>query len=94
MYAIIDAGGKQYKVEKDSVLRVELLPQEVGSTVKFDVVMLNKDGVVSAGKELANAYAEAVIVKNGKGPKIIVFKYKSKKNERNRQGQTVNLIPK
>lgn len=86
MYAIIVSGGKQYKVEENSVIKVELLPDEVGATVKFDVIMLNKDGVVTAGKELADAYAEAVIVKNGKGPKIDIFKYKSKKNERKRQG--------
>lgn len=86
MYAIIVSGGKQYKVEKDSVIKVELLPEEIGATVKFDIVLVNKDGVISAGKDLAGSYAEAVIVKNGKNPKIDIFKYKSKKNERKRQG--------
>lgn len=86
MYAIIVSGGKQYKVEKDSVIKVELLPEEIGATVKFDIVMVNKDGVISVGKELEGSYAEAVIVKNGKNPKIDIFKYKSKKNERKRQG--------
>ena len=87
MYAIIVSGGKQYKVEKDSVIKVELLPEEIGATVKFDIVMVNKDGVISVGKELEGSYAEAVIVKNGKNPKIDIFKYKSKKNERKRQGR-------
>ncbi len=86
MYAIIVSGGKQYKVEQDSVIKVELLNSEAGDTVKFDVLMLNKDGNVAAGKEVADAYAEAVVIKNGKGPKIDIFKYKSKKNERKRQG--------
>lgn len=86
MYAIIIAGGKQYKVAENDVLKVELMKEEVGSTVNFKIVMLNKDGAVLAGNEVANATCEAVIVKNGKGPKIDIFKYKSKKNERKRQG--------
>lgn len=87
MYAIIVAGGKQYKVEQDSVIKVELLNKnEVNDTVKFDVVMLNNDGVIKAGKDVSGAYAEAQIVKNGRGPKIDIFKYKSKKNVRKRQG--------
>lgn len=86
MYAIIVSGGKQYKVEENSVIKVELLKGKAGDTVKFDVLMLNKDGSVVAGKEAEGAYAEAVVVKNGKGPKIDIFKYKSKKNERKRQG--------
>ena len=86
MYAIIVSGGKQYKVEENSVIKVELLKGEAGDTVKFDVLMLNKDRSVVAGKEAEGAYAEAVVVKNGKGPKIDIFKYKSKKNERKRQG--------
>ena len=86
MYAIIVTGGKQYKVEQGDVVKVELLKAEAGDEVTFDVVMLNKDGVVVAGKEIGNAAVKAVVVKNGKGPKIDIFKYKSKKNERKRQG--------
>lgn len=86
MYAIIVSGGKQYKVEENSVLKVELLNKEEGETVKLNVLMVNNDGAIAAGKDVENAYAEAVIVKNGKGPKIDIFKYKSKKNERKRQG--------
>lgn len=86
MYAIIVSGGKQYKVEENSVIKVELLQNEAGESVKFDIVMLNKDGNVIVGKDAKDAYAEAVVVKNGKGPKINIFKYKAKKNERKRQG--------
>ena len=86
MYAIIVSGGKQYKVEENSVIKVELLQNEAGENVKFDVIMLSKDGKVIAGKDAKDAYAEAVVVKNGKGPKINIFKYKAKKNERKKQG--------
>ena len=87
MYAIISAGGKQYRVENGSVLKVELMKAEAGSTVKFDVLMLNKDGALTVGNPVVEgAYAEAEVVKNGKGKKIDIFKYKSKKNERKRQG--------
>lgn len=87
MYAVIVTGGKQYRVENGEVLRVELLKAEVGSKVKFDVMMLNKDGAVTVGNPtVEGAYAEAEIVKNGKGAKLDIFKYKAKKNERKRQG--------
>ncbi len=86
MYAIIEAGGKQYKVEQDSVLKVEYLAQDDNAAVRFKVLMISDNGVVAAGKEVENAYAEAVVVRSGKGPKIDIFKYKSKKNERKRQG--------
>lgn len=86
MYAIILTGGKQYKVEKNSVLKVESLKQEVGETVKLDVLMLSRDGEVVVGSALENAYAEATVVSNGRGKKIDIFKYKAKKNIRKRQG--------
>ncbi|HHU43477.1 MAG: 50S ribosomal protein L21 [Bacillota bacterium] len=86
MYAIIQTGGKQYKVEKDTVLKVESLKEEVGKKVKLDVVMLNKDGKVLVGDSLKDAYAEAEVTYNGKGKKINIFKYKPKKRIRKRQG--------
>lgn len=86
MYAIIETGGKQYKVENDSILKVELLNEEIGSKVKLPVLLINKDGKISAGKDVANAYAEAEVTYNGKAKKINIFKYKSKKNVRKRQG--------
>lgn len=86
MYAIIVTGGKQYKVEKDEILKVELLKAEVGSKIKLDVIMLNKDGKIEVGNPIANSYAEAEVICDGKGPKIDIFKYKAKKNVRKRQG--------
>lgn len=86
MYAIILTGGKQYKVETGDVLKVELLEAKVGDTVKLPVLMLNKDGVVSAGAQVAEAYANAEVTFIGKGPKIDIFTYKAKKNIRKRQG--------
>ncbi|NLL56775.1 MAG: 50S ribosomal protein L21 [Clostridiales bacterium] len=86
MYAIIVTGGKQYKVETNDVLKVELLKAEEGSKIKLDVIMLNKDGNIVTGNPIAKAYAEAEVICNGKGPKINIFKYKAKKNVRKRQG--------
>ena len=87
MYAIICTGGKQYRVENGSVLRVEKLNAEEGASLKFDVLMIAEDGNVKVGSPvIEGAYAEATVVKNGKGAKIDIFKYKAKKNERKRQG--------
>jgi large subunit ribosomal protein L21 len=87
MYAIIAAGGKQYKVERDTVLKVELVGAEAGQSVKLDVLMLENDGKLTVGAPLVSgAYAEAVVLKNGKGAKLDIFKYKAKKNVRKRQG--------
>ena len=87
MYAIIVSGGKQYKVEKDSVVRVELLNAEAGAKVKFDVLMIADDGKLTVGTPVVEgAYAEAEVLGHGKGAKIDIFKYKAKKNERKRQG--------
>ena len=85
MYAIIQTGGKQYKVEKDLRLKVEKLDVESGS-VKLDVLMVVDGDKVIVGDALKGAYVEAEVLGNGKGEKIIVYKYKSKKNERKRQG--------
>ena len=85
MYAIIQTGGKQYKVEKDLKLKVEKLDVESG-TVKLDVLMIVDGDKVTVGNPIAGAYAEAEVLGSGKGDKIIVYKYKAKKNERRRQG--------
>jgi len=87
MYAIIVTGGKQYKVESGMKVEVEKLDANVGDVVKFDVLMVSDETGVSTGNPtVAGAYAEAEVLEQGKGKKIIVFKYKSKKNERKRQG--------
>lgn len=86
MYAIVATGGKQYKVEKDLVIKVEKLEANVGDKVKLDVIMVNNDGKIVCGNPIDKAYAEAEVVKQDKAKKIVIFKYKAKKNVRKRQG--------
>ena len=86
MYAIIENGGKQYKVSEGDVLKVEKLPQEVGEEVSFNVVMVSDGNGVKAGSDLKNAKVTAKVEAQDKFKKIIVFKYKAKKNERKKQG--------
>ncbi|GAA0355047.1 50S ribosomal protein L21 [Bacillus horti] len=88
MFAIIETGGKQYKVEKGTELYIEKLHAEAGETVQFDrVVLVNKDGEVVVGAPtVAGATVTAKVERHGKGSKIIVFKYKAKKNYRRKQG--------
>lgn len=88
MYAIIETGGKQYKVEQGSELYIEKLPQEQGETVTFDRVLLvvGENGVKVGTPVVAGATVTAKVEKHGKGQKIIVFKYKAKKNNRRKHG--------
>ena len=86
MYAIVLTGGKQYKVAKDEIIKVEKINKEIGAKVELDVVMLNNDGKIACGKEVENSKVVAEVVAQDKAKKIVVFKYKSKKNERKRQG--------
>ena len=82
MYAIVKTGGKQYKVEQDTVLRVEKLAADVGSYVELEVIMLVKDGKVETGKGKVTAQ----VLEQGKGDKLDIFTYKPKKNVRRRLG--------
>lgn len=88
MYAIIETGGKQYKVEEGAVLFIEKLAGNEGESVTFDKVLLvSKDGKVTAGAPtVAGATVTGKVEKHGKGKKIIVYKYKAKKNYRRKQG--------
>ena len=89
MYAIVESGGKQYRVCEGDILQVEKLPVAEGETVVLDKVLLlaKDDGELSVGKPyLENVKVTATVVKHGKGDKIIVFKYKPKKNYRKKQG--------
>ncbi len=86
MYAIIENGGKQYKVSEGDVVRVEKLKANVGDTVTFNVLMVSGDDGVKIGKEAEGAKVTAKVEAQDKFRKIIVFKYKSKKNERKKQG--------
>ncbi len=86
MYAIIDNGNKQYKVAEGDVVRVEKLAANEGDTVTFKVLMVSDDNGIKTGAEVENAKVTATVVKQDKAKKIIVFKYKAKKNERKKQG--------
>ena len=88
MYAIIKTGGKQYKVSAGDVLQVEKLDAEKGAKVEFDEVLaIVDDNGVNVGKPtVKGAKVTAEVVEHGKGPKILIFKYKSKVNERKRAG--------
>lgn len=88
MYAIIETGGKQYKVEEGQELMVELLGADADETVVVDkVLMLNKDGALTVGKPFVDgAKVTLKVVENAKAPKIIVYKYKAKKNYRRKKG--------
>jgi large subunit ribosomal protein L21 len=87
MYAIIVTGGKQYRVEKDDVIQVERLGSDVGERIKFDVLMLSDDDGVTAGNPIVSvAYCEAEIIGQRKGDKLVIYRYKAKKNVRKKQG--------
>ncbi|MDF2927297.1 MAG: ribosomal protein [Paenibacillaceae bacterium] len=88
MYAVIETGGKQYKVAQGDVLYIEKLEAAEGDVVKFDRVLLvsKEDGLVVGSPLVAGASVSAKVEKHGKEKKIIVFKYKPKKNYRKKQG--------
>jgi large subunit ribosomal protein L21 len=85
-YAIVLTGGKQYKVEANTVIRVEKLDAEKSAIVELPVLLISDNGTVRTGADVATAVAKAEVVDCGKGKKINIFKYKSKKNVRKRQG--------
>ena len=88
MYAIVDSGGKQYKVKEGEVLRVEKLAGKVGDSVSFDrILMVSEGDNVNIGTPLLEDVAvSGHIVEQGKAKKIIVFKYKRRKRYRRKQG--------
>ena len=87
MYAIIATGGKQYKVSEGDVIKVEKLGAAAGETVTFDQVLLVNNGEVVVGNPtVANANVSATVVKEGKGKKVIVYKYKRKTGYHKKNG--------
>lgn len=86
MYAIFENGNKQYKVSVGDVVKVEKLAAEVGATVTFPVVLTADEKGIQVGKEVEKVQVTAEVLSQGKDKKIIVFKYKAKKNERKKQG--------
>ena len=88
MQAIIETGGKQYKVAEGDVIFVEKLEVEAGASVTFDKVLAVIDGekATFGTPTVDGASVDATVVKNGKGKKIMIFKYTPKKGYRKRQG--------
>lgn len=88
MYAVLSTGGKQYKVEEGDVLRIEKISGDVGASVSFDKILMFSDGEkVRVGTPLIDGISvSGHIVEQDKAKKILVFKYKRRKNYRRKQG--------
>ena len=87
MYAIVKCGGKQYKVEKGTNVKVEKIDAEVGAKIDLDVLLVADDkGNVKAGKDAEAVKVIAEVKSQGKFPKVLVAHFKAKKNIRKRQG--------
>ena len=87
MYAIIATGGKQYRVSEGDVIYIEKIDAQVDSTVSFDVLLVGNDGDVKVGTPVVEGVkVEGKVEAQTRGEKIIVFKYKAKKNYRRKQG--------
>ena len=83
MYAIIATGGKQYKVSEGDVIKVEKIDAEAGNTVTFDQVIAVSDNTL---KVVANATVTATVMEQGRGKKVIVYKYKRKTGYHKKNG--------
>lgn len=93
MYAVIESGGKQYRVEEGATLSVESLEAEPGASVTMDRVLLVADGSpVTVGAPLVSgASVLATVVGHGRGRKVVVFKYKPKAHYRRKRGHRQNF---
>ncbi|MBO5167030.1 MAG: 50S ribosomal protein L21 [Lachnospiraceae bacterium] len=86
MYAIIATGGKQYKVCEGDVIKVEKLDAEAGNTVTFDQVIAVSDGSLKVGEDVAKATVTATVMEQGRGKKVVVYKYKRKTGYHKKNG--------
>ena len=86
MYAIVENGSKQYKAEVGQVVRFEKLSANVGDKVEFEVLMVSDENGIKVADEAKAFKVVGEVLEQGKDKKIIVFKYKAKKNERKKQG--------
>ncbi len=92
MYAVIETGGKQYRVAPGDVVRVETLPGEVGAEVELGRVLavVNDSNELSSGDAVAGARVKGTIAEHGRGDKVIVFKFKRKKQYKRTIGHRQN----
>ena len=87
MYAIIETGGKQIKVEEGDTIFVEKLDVEVGETITFDTILLVKNKIAKVGTPyVKGASVSATVEKQGKEKKVTIYKYKPKKQTHRKQG--------
>ncbi len=90
-YAIVESGGKQYKVEKGETLLLDRLPANEGEKVDLRAVMFRDSEVITGAAELEKVKVEATVAEHLRGPKIRVFKYKAKKGYKRTQGHRSEL---
>ena len=92
MYAVIQTGGKQYRVKSGEQVKVELLPAEVGAAVSFDrVLMLGEgDGIKIGAPFVSGATVKATVVAQGRGEKVRIFKLRRRKHYQRTQGHRQN----
>jgi len=88
MYAIIRAGGHQYRAEPGKTIRIQSLDAQPGETVRFEEVLLGADGdnIKIGAPVVSGAAVTAEVLRHGRGEKIIIFKHKRRKNYRRKQG--------
>jgi large subunit ribosomal protein L21 len=92
MYAVIETGGKQYRVSPEQTVEVETLPGEVGATIEFGrVLAINNDGTLLTGDAVKGAKVTGTIAAQARAPKVIVFKFKRKKQYKRTQGHRQNF---
>ena len=93
MYAVIKTGGKQYRVSKDDVIEIERLPGDAGGKVEFtEVLMVGEGASVKVGKPtVSGAKVTAELVAQTRGPKLIAFKKRRRKNSRRKKGHRQDL---
>lgn len=93
MYAVIKTGGKQYRVAQNDILTVEKLAGEAGATIEFDDVLMVGEGesVKVGAPRVAGAKVTAELVEQTRGPKVIAFKKRRRKNSRRKRGHRQDL---
>ena len=93
MFAVIKAGGKQYRVVEDQLLKVEGVEGEPGTIVQIgEVIMLGGDKPEIGSPTIAGASVAAEVVKHGRGPKVIAFKKRRRKNSRRKRGHRQDFV--
>ena len=88
MYALVEILGKQYKAEKGKMLKINKLEKNKGDTIEFEsILLLNNDGKINIGAPyLKGALVKATVEEHGKGKKVVIYKYKKRKNYRRKRG--------